>query len=159
MRYVLLDRLLELVPRERAVATKVFTGEEDFFGDHFPGFPVVPGALLTEVMGQTAGWLIAASLEFTRWPLLSMVHSAKFRRFVSPGQELRIEAVIESMQANACMARTVVSSGDTRIADASLSFQIFPLTAVGNDPRLFEAWSRETFASIGGTRLLEEASR
>ena len=155
MRYLLIDRLIELVPHEHAVSTKVFTGEEDFFRDHFPGFPVVPGALLTEAMSQTAGWLIAASVGFTRWPLLSMVHAAKFRRFAAPGDTLRVEARIESMQTHVCTARAGVTRADTRIADASLSFQMFVPETLGEGHSSFATWSRETFDDLGGAALLE----
>lgn len=155
MRYQLIDRLIELVPRQRAVSRKVFVAEEEFFRDHFPGFPVVPGALLTEAMSQTAGWLIAASLDFAGWPLLSMVHAAKFRRFVSPGEELRIEATIESMQTSTCTAKASVTSGNARVAEASLSFQIFGPEIAGEGHSRFDAWTRETFAAIGGLELLK----
>ncbi len=153
MRYLLIDRLIELVPHQRAAAEKTFDAKEDLFLDHFPGFPVVPGALLTEAMSQTAGWLIAASLEFTRWPLLSMVQSAKFRRFATPGEPLRVEATIESMQTNACLVKAGVSTAAARIADATLSFQIFALATLGEGEGAFAAWTRDTFTSLGGPAL------
>jgi 3-hydroxyacyl-[acyl-carrier-protein] dehydratase len=158
MRYVLIDQLTELVLHERAAATKVFSGEEEFFRDHFPGFPIVPGALLTEAMSQVAGWLIAASLQFQRWPLLSMVQSAKFRRFVTPGEELRVEAILESTQTDACTVKASVLAGESRVASASLAFQLFPLSRLGSGQHSFEVWTQETFASIGGATLLEGPS-
>lgn len=158
MRYQLIDRLIELVPQQHAVSRKVFVADEEFFRDHFPGFPIVPGALLTEAMSQTAGWLIAASLDFSGWPLLSMVHAAKFRRFVSPGEELRIEATIDSMQTSICTAKASVTSADTRVAEASLSFQIFPPSIAGEGHHRFEEWTREMFAAIGGLDLRKGAS-
>jgi 3-hydroxyacyl-[acyl-carrier-protein] dehydratase len=149
MRYVLIDRLTELVPGQRATAEKTFPASEPLFEDHFPGFPVVPGALLTEAMGQTAGWLIAASLEFQAWPLLSMIQSAKFRKFAAPDELLRIEATVESQQSTAWLARTTVTSSQGRVADAMLSFQLFPLTMPGDGRDAFRAWTEETFARLG----------
>lgn len=148
MRYVLIDRLLEVVAHERAVAEKVFDPTEELFRDHFPGRPIVPGALLTEAMSQTAGWLIAASLEFAAWPLLSMTQSAKFRRFAMPGDPLRIEAVIVSMQTTACLAKATVTRNGERIADATLSFQILPLDEIGEARDLFAAWTRTTYGEL-----------
>jgi 3-hydroxyacyl-[acyl-carrier-protein] dehydratase len=157
MRYVLIDRLTELVPHRKATAEKTFSRDEDFFRDHFPGFPVVPGALLTEAMSQTAGWLIAASLEFQSWPLLSMVQSAKYRRFVEAGETLRIEATTESAQATAWLMKTTITGGDRRIAEATLSFQIFPLSRAGEGQALFAGWTRDTFDALGGARIPQEA--
>ena len=56
MRFVLVDRFLSVEPGRAATALKTFRPEDPVFADHFPGFPVVPGVLLTEAMGQTAGW-------------------------------------------------------------------------------------------------------
>ena len=88
MRFVLVDRLVELEPGKRAVARKTFHPDDEVFADHFPGFPVVPGVLITEAMGQTAGWLLIATLGFARFPLLTLIDSAKFRRLVVPGDEI-----------------------------------------------------------------------
>lgn len=148
MRYILIDRLTELVPRERAVATKTFSGDEDFFRDHFPGFPVVPGALLVEGMSQTAGWLIAASVEFSKWPLLSMVHAAKFRRFAAAREELRFEAAVESMESESCTARASVTRDGSRLAEATLAFRMFEPGSLGDGSEAFADWSRETFAML-----------
>jgi NADH-quinone oxidoreductase subunit N len=54
MRFLLVDRILSLVPGERIEAEREVPQDEDYFQDHFPGFPVVPGVLLTESMGQAA---------------------------------------------------------------------------------------------------------
>ena len=60
MRFILVDRILEMIPGQRIKATKAVAMDEDFFQDHFPGFPVVPGVLLTEMMGQAAGKCLEA---------------------------------------------------------------------------------------------------
>ena len=90
MRFVLLKELHELVPGESVTATQVFSPDDEYLADHFPGFPVVPGTLITEALSQAGGWLIAATLGFARWPVLNMVEKAKFRRFLRPGEELQI---------------------------------------------------------------------
>ena len=86
MRFVLIDRILELEPGRRAVATVRFDAAHDVFADHFPGMPIVPGVLVTEAMGQTGGWLLAATHGFESWPLLVMISNAKFRRLVRPDE-------------------------------------------------------------------------
>ena len=58
MRWLLVDRIDELVVGERVVGAKAFTYSEPFFQDHLPYFPVVPGVLMLESMAQIAGKLI-----------------------------------------------------------------------------------------------------
>ena len=55
MRFILIDEILEVNPGKHIRAIKHVAPDEDYFRDHFPGFPVVPGVLLTEMMAQTAG--------------------------------------------------------------------------------------------------------
>ena len=55
MRFVLVDRIVSLTPGDQITAVRLIRPDEDYFADHFPGFPVVPGVLLTEMMAQTAG--------------------------------------------------------------------------------------------------------
>ena len=59
MRFVLVDRFLSVEPGRSATALKTFPPDDPVFDDHFPGLPVVPGVLLTEAMGQAAGWALA----------------------------------------------------------------------------------------------------
>ena len=55
MRFIFVDEIIELQPGEHIKAIKTISSGEEFFRDHFPGFPVVPGVLLTEMMAQAAG--------------------------------------------------------------------------------------------------------
>jgi 3-hydroxymyristoyl/3-hydroxydecanoyl-(acyl carrier protein) dehydratase len=64
MRFVLVDRIHSLEPGVRVVASRLIPPDDDYFADHFPGFPVVPGVLLTEMMGQAA----AKALDVQRGP-------------------------------------------------------------------------------------------
>ena len=159
MRYVLIDRLLELEPGRRAAAVKTFLPEEEIFRDHFPGFPVVPGSLLLEAMGQTGGWLLAGTLEFARWPLLNMVDNAKFRRWVRPGEEIRIEAAIRSMKESDFELTAEASVAGERAASARFLFHAFTLALAQGGGTAFAAWTRRTFESLGGMELLRGGSR
>lgn len=158
MRFVLIDRFVAIEPGKRAVAIKCFGRDEDVLADHFPGLPIVPGTLLTEAMGQTAGWLLAVSLAFSRWPLLTMVERAKFRRLVEPEQEITLEADLEPFRGDDYVARTSARVGEERVAEARLVFHGFDLD-LGERRAGFDRWSRETFASLGGEALIAEVSR
>ena len=90
--FLLVDQILELEP-ERIVGIKNVTANEPFFPGHFPDFPVMPGVLIVEAMAQTAGVLVLKSIPDRESKLVFLVsiESAKFRKPVVPGDQLRIE--------------------------------------------------------------------
>lgn len=152
MRFVLVDRFIELELGRRAVGTKTFLPSEDFFADHFPGFPIVPGVLLAETMIQTGGWLILCTLSFSKWPFLSMIDKAKFRSFVRPGENLRIEAVLESATESNFQARTSVQVEDRRVAEARIFYHCRENAADAPDaiPVHLHSWAKERFQQLAG---------
>ena len=56
--FILVDRIVEIVPHKRIVGLKNVTMNEPFFQGHFPGHPIMPGVLIVEAMGQTGGLLL-----------------------------------------------------------------------------------------------------
>ena len=91
--FLLVDKILELEPDKRIVGLKNVTINEQFFQGHFPGAPVMPGVLIIESMAQVAGVLIYRDLPDKDKKLIyfSGIESAKFRRPVLPGDQLRVE--------------------------------------------------------------------
>ena len=111
--FLLVDRILELEP-ERIVGIKNVTANEPFFPGHFPDFPVMPGVLIVEAMAQTAGVLVLKSIPDRESKLVFLVsiESAKFRKPVVPGDQLRIEmAVIRRKGSVAKMAGRATVNG------------------------------------------------
>jgi 3-hydroxyacyl-[acyl-carrier-protein] dehydratase len=92
MRFVLIDRIQELVPGQSLVAVKNLSLAEEYLADHFPGFPVMPGVLMLEAMTQSAAWLVRASEDFKHSTiLLKSVKMIKYGSFVEPGRQLTIQ--------------------------------------------------------------------
>jgi 3-hydroxyacyl-[acyl-carrier-protein] dehydratase len=154
VRFVLIDRLTDLVPGDRAEAVATFARHAEVFDDHFPGFPIVPGVLLTEAMAQTGGWLLAVTCGFARWPVLAMVGDAKFRRLVRPADEVRTEATIRSTRGADVEVAAKAMVGDRRVADARLIFHLLDLPLGDAEREQFGQWSRSTFAHLGGPDLI-----
>lgn len=101
--FLLVDRVVELTAGERIVALKNVTVNEPFFVGHFPQRPLMPGVLICEALVQAGGILARASvapLDETlerpadRLAMLTGLDRARFRRQVSPGDQLRLEVAI-----------------------------------------------------------------
>lgn len=121
--FLLVDRLLELVPDERAVALKNVTANEHFFVGHFPGHPVVPGVLLLEGLAQTGALLLLNDHQHRAGKLLYLtsIDRARFRRPVEPGDQVRFEVEVLRLRATYCkFAGRVVVDG-ALAADAVMS--------------------------------------
>ena len=91
--FLLVDKIIELVPRVRIVGIKQVTYNEQFFLGHFPNAPVMPGVLIVEALAQTGA--ILALREFTdrtnKIPFFSGIENARFRKPVVPGDTLVLE--------------------------------------------------------------------
>jgi len=101
--FLLIDRLVDVVPHESAVGVKNVTINEPFFQGHFPARPIMPGVLIVEAMAQTAGCLVVHSLGLKgkqRLVYFMSIENARFRKPVVPGDQLRIHVVRERNRGN-----------------------------------------------------------
>lgn len=95
--FLLVDRVLDYTPGESLVAIKNVTMNEPFFPGHFPRRPVMPGVLILEAMAQATGLLAFASIGTPDEKSLyyfAGVDSARFRKPVEPGDQLRMEVKV-----------------------------------------------------------------
>lgn len=105
MRWVLVDRIATLTPGEGIEVVKNVAGSEDVFADHFPGWPVFPGALVVEVMEQAAALLAGASHGWTRTARVVRLERARFRHPVHPGDQLRVRLGVDGRAPDAWRVR------------------------------------------------------
>ena len=98
MRYLLIDHITEWESGKLIKGVKNVAMSEDFLEFHFPKNPIMPGVMLLEALTQLAGWLEAASSDFTNWFLVNRVIKSNFYGFAFPGDqvELEVEGVSES---------------------------------------------------------------
>ena len=126
MRFLLVDRILELDPGRSIRAEKTLAAAEELFGDHFPGFPVVPGVLLTEMMAQAAGKCLNSQRLPRGAAMLIEIRNARFRTWAKPDQLITLSASIESNLQEVATARTQASVEGRKICSAELLFAFKP---------------------------------
>jgi 3-hydroxyacyl-[acyl-carrier-protein] dehydratase len=98
MRFTLIDKIVELRPGDEITATKNVTLSEEYLGDHFPRFPVLPGVLMLEAMTQACAWLLRVTEDFAHSVVvLKEAKNVKYSDFVSPGQTLRVTAKLKRL--------------------------------------------------------------
>lgn len=126
MRFILIDEILEMTPGKEVRARKYIAPDEDYFRDHFPGFPVVPGVLLTEMMAQAAGKCLDAEDPVRGRSMLGRINSAKFLDWVRPGETAFISAEIKTSRPQFATAQCRVEVRDREVASADLLFAFVP---------------------------------
>ena len=122
MRFILFDRVVELQKGHRATLLKNVTQSEDYFIDHFPGFPVVPGSIILGSFEQGAEMLLGASHDFSRLPVLQRLSKVSFRRFVVPGDQIEISLTLDPSLPSRVKALAQVQG--RRVVEARLDFSL-----------------------------------
>ncbi len=122
MRYLLLDRILRLERHTEIVAIKNVTLSEDIYNEHFPGFPVMPGALLIECLAQAGTALLEVSNNYQKKALLILVDQAKFRAMVRPGDQLLIKGKLISNGEDSAQMDGTAGIGDKIVMSGRLTF-------------------------------------
>jgi 3-hydroxyacyl-[acyl-carrier-protein] dehydratase len=95
--FLLIDRVTDIVRRQRIVALKNVTINEPFFAGHFPNLPIMPGVLIVEAIAQAGGALLLTEVADREGKLMVFtgIEKARFRRPVVPGDQLRIEVEVK----------------------------------------------------------------
>ena len=124
MRYLFIDKILKLHKNTSIEAVKCVALSEDYFTDHFAGYPVMPGALMIESLAQAGTALLEYSGGFKKKTLLVMVHEAKFRTPVRPGSQLTVSGEIVSMTETSAQMDGSIFCNRKLVANALLTFSL-----------------------------------
>jgi 3-hydroxyacyl-[acyl-carrier-protein] dehydratase len=131
--FLLVDRITEMEESRRIVGIKNVTINEPFFQGHFPDRPIMPGVLILEALAQTGGVLAFKSFTATSRPVvyLTGVESAKFRRPVVPGDQLRFEIEVLKKRPPFWKMQGKAYVGDDLVCEAELTAMVTEEKAEG----------------------------
>ena len=121
--FLLVDRILELVPGEKIIALKNITVNEPFFQGHFPGNPIMPGVLIIEAMAQAGGVLISKSMpEGKRIDNVYFMgmDKVRFRKPVVPGDQLIFDIQVINKRSKAAKMSGIAKVDEKLVAEAEL---------------------------------------
>ncbi len=123
--FLLVDKIIELIPEKRAVGIKNVTTNEHFFTGHFPGRPVMPGVLIVEALAQVAGVLMLNKKEnLGKIAYFMSLDKAKFRKTVLPGDQLRLEVQVIKLRSKTGQVHTRALVDGQVVSEADLMFAL-----------------------------------
>lgn len=121
MRFRQLDSIVDLQPGSKINAVRTIAGDDRFYGDHFPNFPVLPGVLTLEMMFQAGKWLMHETDEFAHsLVLLKQARNVKFSTLLEPGQTVNVSAEIRKMDDRDATLITQVTADGQKVAGGRL---------------------------------------
>ena len=125
--FLLVDKLLELVPGEKAAGIKNVTINEPFFQGHFPGEPVMPGVLIVEALAQVgAAALLSVEQNKGKLALFTGIDGFRFKQMVLPGDVLHLEVTLSSMRSNFGKGKAEAAVDGKTVAAGSILFALAP---------------------------------
>lgn len=120
--FLLIDRIVDIVPGERVTGIKNVTINEPFFQGHFPDHPIMPGVLIVEAMAQAGGFMLLDSEENPEDKLMYFMglDNVRFRKPVVPGDQIRFELEMVKYRRGYCKMAGKAFVDDEIVAEADL---------------------------------------
>ena len=150
MRFYMLDRITEWNVGQSAKGIKNVSMSEDFFTDHLPRYPIMPGVLVIEAMAQLSGVLLQATVkrDYDRnvKAILTMLEKVKFRNAARPGDSLLLDSKIISVNDDSGRIISTATVDEKLIAEAEMMFVWFALEdaqLLEEEQRLLQFWLQD----------------
>lgn len=122
MRWIWIDRFLAFESGKSARAIKNLSLAEDYFADHFPGYPVMPASLILEGLAQTGGILVGEANQFREKVVLAKIPTARFTREALAGEQLIYDVEMLHLRPEGAAVKGQVTVGGEVLAEAEIFF-------------------------------------
>jgi 3-hydroxyacyl-[acyl-carrier-protein] dehydratase len=141
--FLLIDRVVDMERKKRIVAIKNVTVNEPHFTGHFPDYPIMPGVLQIEAMAQAGGALLLTEFSLAEREEKLMVFTgiadARFRRPVTPGDQLRIEVTVLNWRTTMVKLKGEITVEGKLVSDATFTAALVPRVHVAKSETKAEA--------------------
>ncbi|MDH4129793.1 MAG: beta-hydroxyacyl-ACP dehydratase [Spirochaetota bacterium] len=150
MKYFLLDKIISFEKGISAKAVKCISYSDEILHDHFPDFPVMPGALLVEASAQLGSFLFEMSInekenKTIRRSLLVQINKAKFHRFAEPGDKIILSAELIDLSISSAHCKVLLEVEKEKVASMMLTLvsrNIQSESIHDQRRRIYEVWTR-----------------
>lgn len=123
--FLLVDRIIDLVPGKSAAGIKNVSINEPFFSGHFPGRPIMPGVLMVEAMAQVGACAILGDDKYRHQLVyLAGVDHVRFKRLAIPGDTLLISTELIKLRANIGKAKGKITVNDELVCSGEFLFAL-----------------------------------
>ena len=135
MKYILIDKVVALESGKEIKTTKSVSLAEEYLGDHFPTFPVLPGVLLLQGLVESASWLVRENENFAHsMVLLEQTKNVKYKSFAAPGMKIEYHVTAKAIEDNVSSFIGKGICGDKPIVEAKITLRHFNLA--DEDPKM-----------------------
>lgn len=156
MKFNLIDRI-EHLDEQRLVGVKYVSLAEEYLGDHFPSFPVLPGVMMLEAVTQAASWLLHHRSNFSKsMAVLKEARNVKYGHFVAPGNFLRVEVELSKASDTGASFKASGQVGDKQALQARVELAYFNLAE--KQPELAEIDARLSAHNRARWNVLQQGS-
>ena len=163
MKFHLVDKIELIEPGRRIVTIKALSLAEEYLADHFPAFPVLPGVMMLESLTQAAAWLVRVQQDFAKSIIvLAAARNVRYTSFVAPGDVLRCELEVMSIDPDGAKFKGTGRVGDRQTVSARLELKCFNLAEkqaylAAADRQIIEQM-RQQFKLVHGPQALTAAA-
>ncbi|MBL7154081.1 MAG: beta-hydroxyacyl-ACP dehydratase [Phycisphaerae bacterium] len=128
MRFILIDKVISLETGKQLKAVKSVSLAEEYLGDHFPTFPVLPGVLMLEGLIESASWLVRMTEGFAHsMILLEQARNVRYKSFLAPGAQIEYTVEAKAIEENVSSFSGVGVRRGERIVEARFGLRHFNL--------------------------------
>lgn len=158
--FLLIDRVLEVEPKQRIVCLKNVTANEPQFTGHFPDFPLMPGVLIIEAIAQAGGALLLNEIPDRDGKLMVFtgIDGAKFRKPVTPGDQLIIEVTVLNWRSTAVKMRGTAKVDGKLACEATVMCQLVPRPGPQTAAATMPAQVETITEAVPAARAVEDAA-